>query len=146
MKEEIRGKFLEYLKDKGDRQSQQRYKILDTFLNQEEHISADELYLIVREKYPEIGYATVYRTLKLIVDAGLAQEVNCGDNVKRFEHKYAHRHHDHLVCTKCGGIIEVTNKQLEEIQNRLAKEHNFKVERHRLDIFGLCSECRKKMM
>ena len=136
--------FRHYLKEKGLLYSKQREQILDIFLKTEKHPTINDLYALVRKKHPQIGLATVYRTMKVICDAGLARETDFGGNIRRFEHKYKHQHHDHLVCLKCGRIIEVLNPEIEKLQENLARKHRFKAVRHMMEIFGLCETCKSK--
>jgi Fur family ferric uptake transcriptional regulator len=82
--------------------------------------------------------------MRVICGAGLAREVDFGDGARRFEHEYRHQHHDHLVCLKCGRVIEVMSQEIEKLQERLAKKHNFTPIRHRMKIFGTCRKCRRK--
>jgi len=142
MKKEI--EILEkFITEKGLRYTPQREEILKVFLSVEKHLSTDELHKIVKKKSPNIGYVTVYRTMKLLEKAGLCNEVNFGDGVSRFEHKYGHEHHDHLICVKCGSYTEVVKPKIEKLQERLAKEKHFTPLRHKLQIFGICSRCPK---
>ena len=141
MKEEI-GILEKFIMEKGLRYTPQREDILKVFLSVEKHLSADELYKIVKKKNHKIGYVTVYRTMKLLEEAGLCSEVDFGDGVTRFEHKYGHEHHDHLVCLKCGRYIEVVKQDIEKLQDVLAKENKFIPVRHKLQIFGTCRKCR----
>ena len=136
--------FREYLRRNGMLYSEQRGQILDIFLKTETHPTINDLYDLVRKKYPQIGLATVYRTMKVICNAGLARETDFGGNIRRFEHKYKHQHHDHLVCLNCGRIIEVMSPAIEKLQENLAKKHRFKAVRHRMEIFGLCKNCKSK--
>jgi len=134
--------FREYLRSNGKLYSEQREQILDIFLKIEEHPTINDIYDLVRKKHPQIGLATVYRTMKVICDAGLARKTDFGGSIRRFEHKYKHQHHDHLVCLKCGGIIEVISPAIEKLQEKLAKKHKFKAVKHRMEIFGLCKVCK----
>ena len=136
--------FKQYLRKNGMLHSEQRKQILDIFLETEEHPTIGDLYELVRKKTPIIGLATVYRTMKVICGAGLAREVDFGDGVRRFEHEYRHQHHDHLVCLKCGRIIEVMSPEIEKLQQSLAKKHRFTAVRHRMEIFGTCRTCKRK--
>ena len=133
-----------YLQEKGIRQSKQRSQVLEVFLNTERHLSANELYEITRKKYPKLGYATVFRAIKVISDAGLAEEIDFGDGIRRFEHKYGHEHHDHLICLDCGKFIEAADEKIEKLQVELAKKRGFKLLRHKMYFFGICKECDKK--
>lgn len=142
MKKEI--EILEkFITEKGLRYTPQREEILRVFLSVEKHLSADELHKITKKKNPGIGYVTVYRTMKLLEEAGLCSEIDFGDGISRFEHQYGHEHHDHLICVKCGSFIEVVKPKIEELQRRLAKEKKFTVLRHKLQMFGICSKCPK---
>ncbi len=133
-----------FISDKGLRYTPQREEILKVFLSVERHLSLDELYKIVRKKNPGIGYVTVYRTMKLLAEAGLCNEVDFGDGISRFEHLYGHEHHDHLVCVKCGKYEEATKPEIEKLQDELAKERRFIPLRHKLQIFGICRKCSKR--
>lgn len=136
--------FKDSLKKANQKITHQRLKVLQSFLSTEKHISCDELYQMVRSQNPEIGYATVYRTLKLIQGAGLAREVDFGDKVLRLEHEYGHSHHDHLICLKCGKFFEVYDSAIERLQERLALKYKFSPIKHKMDIFGYCKECQEK--
>lgn len=134
----------QYLKNKGMLHSKQREQILDVFLKTERHLTIDDLYGLIRKKNPRIGLATVYRAMSIICDAGLAREIDFGDGVKRFEHKYQHQHHHHLVCLKCGRAIEVVSPEIEKLQQRLAKKHGFTPVKDTMKIFGICRQCQRK--
>ena len=133
-----------YVRDKGIRQSEQRAKVLDVFLKTERHLSVAEIYELVRKKYSTIGYATVYRAMKVICEAGLAREVDFGDGASRYEHKYGHEHHDHMICLKCGKFIEVMSPAIEKLQEKMAQGHGFTPVRHKMQIFGICKKCKVK--
>lgn len=128
----------EFVKAKGLRHTPQREKILDVFLSTERHVSCGELYKLVRKKYQGIGYTTIYRTMKLLSESGLCGETDFGDGILRFEHKYGHEHHDHLICIKCGKLIEVLEPAIEALQDKVAKHHRFIPTKHKLEIFGIC--------
>jgi len=130
-----------FIKSKGLRYTPQREKILSVFLSIEKHVSVDELYKLVKKRFRDIGYTTVYRTMHLLSESGLCREIDFGDGVSRFEHNYNHQHHDHLVCIKCSRLIEVMDPGLEKMQEKMAKEHAFIPTAHRLEIFGVCRKC-----
>lgn len=134
--------FLACLKQKGLRSTKQREIILDTFLSADRHITAEELHGMLQKKSPEIGYATVHRNLKLMCECELAEEIKIGGKKARYEQKYGHEHHDHLICTKCSRFIEVKDERIERLQDELAKANGFKPQRHKLEIYGLCRKCR----
>ena len=114
------------------------------FLATERHLTVQQLHYLVRKKHTGIGYATVARTVKLMCEAGVCRQVDFGDGSQRFEHKYGHEHHDHLICTKCGKFEEIYSLDLERIQDELVSKHGYVQESHKLDIFGLCPRCNKK--
>ncbi|MDA8157426.1 MAG: Fur family transcriptional regulator [Actinomycetota bacterium] len=136
--------FHDFIAAKGFKMTSQRMHILDVFLKKEGHLSPEELYSIVKTKYPSIGRATVYRVLKLLKEAGLANQVDFGDGYSRYEHKYGHAHHDHLICVSCGKAIEVVDEEIEKLQEKLAARYGFALEGHKMDLFGLCPSCLKK--
>ena len=141
---DARAKFDQFLMQKGLRRTKQRDELVNVFLRTEKHLSTQELFDIVRKKYKDVGYATVARTFKLLAESGLCRVVDFGDGVQRFEHKYGHEHHDHLICTKCGKFVEIYSKKLETLQEELVKRHGYTQEYHKLDIFGICPRCGRK--
>ena len=94
----------------------------------------------MRSLHPNIGYTTVYRTMKLLCDAGLASERHFDDAITRYE--IAHEHHDHLVCMRCGKIIEFECAMIESTQTEIADRYGFRVLRHRHELYGHCEKCR----
>jgi len=134
-----RASLANYLAGMGLKHTKQRDVVLTTFLDSNQHLSAEQLYQKVRKKSPNIGYTTVYRSLKLFVDAGLAQERCFDDGLTRYETEHAH--HDHLVCLQCGKIVEFNNELIEDTQDKVAAEYGFKVLRHRHELYGYCSSC-----
>jgi Fur family transcriptional regulator, ferric uptake regulator len=117
--------------------TQQRETIVDVFLRTQEHVSIDELLARVRKKSPKVGYATVYRTLRLLLDCGLASSRQFDDGQTRYE--VAGAHHDHLICVKCGFIAEFENEEIERLQEEMAvKLGGFRVLRHKHELYCLC--------
>lgn len=135
--------FLEHIQKKGLRKTAQRELILVVFLKTEDHLSSEDLYWLVHKKDPNVGQTTVYRTLKLLTDAGLAREVRLGDGRTYYEHHFEHDHHDHMICTECGKVIEFFNAEIERLQDEMAEKYNFKPTHHSLRILGVCEECRE---
>jgi Fur family ferric uptake transcriptional regulator len=130
-----------YLAGQGLRSTGQRDAILKTFLESGQHLSAEELYVRVKRTRPGIGYATIYRTLKLLAETGLVEERRFEDGFTRFEYKNKDAHHDHLICTRCGAIIEFENESIEALQHDVARKKGFKVQSHKLELYGLCEGC-----
>jgi Fur family transcriptional regulator, ferric uptake regulator len=137
--------FHTHIQRAGLKRTSQRDLILEVFLRTEEHLSIEDLYRLVQQEDPNIGQTTVYRTLKLLTEAGLAREVRFGDGRTRYEHNYKHPHHDHMICTECGRYIEFFSAELEAIQDEIAAKHNFKPTQHSLRIFGICAECGERV-
>ncbi len=135
--------FIDFLRKKGLKLTQQREVVLETFLKIEKHLSTEDLYKLIKRRSPDIGQATVFRTLKLLTAAGIAKEIYLGDKRVRFEHKHGHQHHDHLVCTKCSKLIEAVDSKIEKLQTELCRRFQFTPTSHRLQIFGICKQCRK---
>src|SRR5437879_10216263 len=136
--------LLKHIQKRGLKRTAQRDLILDIFLRTEEHLSSEDLYRLVQKDDPSIGQTTVYRTLKLLTEAGLAREVRFGDGRTHYEHNYKHQHHDHMISSECGRIIEFFSAELEAIQDAMAAKHRFEVTQHLLRIIGICAECRRK--
>ncbi|MGI8494279.1 MAG: Fur family transcriptional regulator [Pyrinomonadaceae bacterium] len=134
----------EHIQKKGLRKTAQRDLILEIFLLTEEHLSSEDLYWLVHQKHPDIGQTTVYRTLKLLTEAGLAREVRLGDGRAYYEHHFELGHHDHMICTECGKVIEFFSAELEAMQDAMAEKFNFKPTHHSLRILGVCEDCREK--
>ena len=135
--------FIAFLRGKNLPFTKQREEILLCFLRTDKHLSVEELYSLASKKDPKLGQTTVFRTLKLLCEADIAREVDFGDRIKRYEVKYGHEHHDHLVCTKCGKFIEAVDDRIEELQEKLCKKFGFTSKSHRLEIFGVCKKCKK---
>lgn len=133
--------FNAYAAKQGLRSTRQRDVILDIFLSTHEHLSVEELYLKVKASHPGVGQATVYRTLKLFVDAGLAREMTLPDGQTRYEHQLAGEHHDHLICTRCNRIIEFEDATIEQLQQEIAQRHGFLLTGHKMQLCGICPAC-----
>lgn len=134
--------FCAFAAAKGLRSTKQRDIILDVFLSSHDHVSVEDLYMKVRSCSAGIGQATVYRTLKLFVESGLAREILLHDGQTRYEHIMTGEHHDHLVCTGCNTILEFENEAIEKLQMEIADRHGFMMLSHKLEIYGLCAACR----
>ncbi len=132
--------FAAYLAKHRLKRSEQRAVILDTFLRSERHLSVDDLLQMVQRRRSDIGRTTVYRTLKLLQAAGLAQELELHGQ-SRFEREYKRQHHDHFICKSCGEIFEFSSAEIERIQDVIAAEIGFVIDGHRHQIFGYCRLC-----
>jgi Fur family ferric uptake transcriptional regulator len=136
--------FREHIQKAGLRRTGQRDLILERFLKTEEHLTSEDLYWLVHKEDPSVGHTTVYRTLKLLTEAGLAREVRFGDNKTYYEHHYDHEHHDHMICTECGQVIEFFSQEIENLQDEMAEKFGFRLSHHSLRMWGLCAECQEK--
>jgi Fur family ferric uptake transcriptional regulator len=135
----LRARFDDYVRRNNLKSTQQRDVIVDLFLRSKGHISIDDLLARVRRKNPNIGYATVYRTLKLLTQAGIAAAREFGDGQTRFEVQEDETHHDHLICVECGLILEFENDSIEKLQDEMAARlGGFQLVRHKLELYGLC--------
>ncbi len=136
--------FLKHIQKKGLKRTSQRDLILDVFLRTEEHLSNEDLYRLVQQQDPSVGQTTVYRTLKLLTEAGLAREVRFGDGRTHYEHNYKHEHHDHMICSECGKLIEFYSAEFEALQDAMAAKQGFEVTQHLLRIIGVCADCSRE--
>jgi Fur family ferric uptake transcriptional regulator len=135
--------FMEHLQLNKLKLTPHRELILELFLRDEGHRSVEDIFRAVREQDPRIGYTTVYRTMKILVECGLARENDLADGITRYEHLYNHAHHDHMICMQCSKSIEFYDSGIEEVQDNASEQLGFKVLDHRLQIYGLCKECKK---
>ncbi|GAB4294603.1 MAG: transcriptional repressor [Desulfuromonadia bacterium] len=139
---EHKAAFRNFIDEKGLKTTRQRNQILEFFLSSRRHLSVEEFHREIRERHPSIGYATVYRTLKLFAESGIAREIDFGDGQTRYEPLVAGEHHDHLVCLRCGAIEEFSHDGIESLQEEVALQHGFSIVTHRLEIYGHCKVCR----
>ena len=133
--------LIEYLRDNKLKVTPHRELILETFLNHEGHRSVEDIYKTVRQQDPRVGYTTVYRTMKLLAECGLAREIDLADGITRYEHLFNHEHHDHMICMECGTSIEFLNADIESVQDAASEQLGFKVLDHKLQIYGVCRKC-----
>jgi Fur family ferric uptake transcriptional regulator len=132
-----------YLSKNHLKRSEQREIILEAFLRADKHVSVDDLLTIVQKRHPDVGRTTVYRTLKLLQEAGLASELPL-EGESRFEPELNRAHHDHFICKSCGDIFEFSSPEIERLQDEAAREIGFVIEGHKHQIFGRCRRCAAK--
>jgi Fur family ferric uptake transcriptional regulator len=132
-----------YLSRMGLKHSRQRERIADAFFAMRGHVTVEEVVVRARRGDPRVSLATVYRTMKLLSDSGLATARQFGDGQTRYEAAAGRDHHDHLICTGCGDIVEFANARIESLQSLVARRHGFEVEQHKLELYGRCSRCRR---
>jgi Fur family ferric uptake transcriptional regulator len=136
--------FRKYLASEELKLTRQRAAILDGIFVTHGHFDADDLFFALRKGGKRISKATVYRTLELLTAAGLIREVDVGKGHRAFEHIFGRSHHDHLICTSCGKMVEFDDPVVEELQNRVCRRFSFQGESHSLRILGRCASCRKR--
>ena len=137
-------RFREYLKGRYLRLTPERRAVLETMLRREGHFDAEELLQFVRRRNKAVSRATLYRTLDHLRGAGLVWMHRFGGGHALYEHVYGRQHHDHMICDRCQRVIEFTNDEIETLQEEVCLAHGFEATRHVMQIFGICSECRKK--
>jgi Fur family ferric uptake transcriptional regulator len=136
--------FQRWLKDRGLKATSQRDDIARVFFAANRHISVEELYAEVKRVNPRVGYATVYRTMRLLRECGLATERHFNDGEARFEpSEEEKRPHDHFICERCRRIVEFASAENEAIHESIARKLGFVITRHRLELYGICRECRE---
>lgn len=137
----------EELKKRGYKLTPQRRAIVDTIVESEgEHLTAEEIYDNVKVNCPEIGLATVYRTILLLEEIGIVNRLHLNDGCSRYEivHKDENHRHHHLICKECSKVIEVDDDMLDELEKRIKEKYNFNILDHSVKFYGICSECQKK--
>lgn len=132
-----------YMKQKGFKSTRQRDIIASEFFKSEDHITAEDLYIKINKRHKEIGSTTVYRTLKLLAESGLATARVFADQLTRYEPVSEDEHHDHLICLDCGSIIEFEDPKLERLQEKIASEFGFSIVDHKVEFYGYCRDCKK---
>jgi len=139
--------FKEKLKEKGCKLTMQRRSVLDVMMEHDgEHLSTEEIYDQVKSKFPEIGLATVYRTVQLFEEMGIVDRLNLDDGCSRFELAKEGRihHHHHLICEKCNKVFEVEHDLLDDIEKEIEKKYDFKIHDHNVMFYGICKDCENK--
>jgi len=136
------------LKDSGYKLTPQRSAVLYILMeNEGKHLTTEEVYELVKKEYPEIGLATVYRTLQILEELNFIFKLNLDDGRNRYElvHGEEDHYHHHLICTNCGSLIEVEGDLLEALEKQIEKKYNFKITNHILKFFGTCNKCKEKL-
>jgi Fur family transcriptional regulator, ferric uptake regulator len=134
-----------HMAKKGLRSTDQRRLIVETFFKSPNHVSIEELLAQVRSQDARVGYATVYRTLKLLTECGVALERRFGDGLARYELADDASHHDHLICIECGAIVEFEEPRIERLQEAVAETHGFDLRSHKHELYGVCADCQRKV-
>jgi Fur family ferric uptake transcriptional regulator len=137
-------RFRRFLRDHRLPVTRQRDLIAQTVLLADDHLSVEGIRRRLRDKGERVGIATVYRTLDVLLDSGLVRAHDFGEGFKRYEPMPAQAHHEHLICQRCGRVVEFQNERLERMLLVIADEHAFQHDRHRVEIYGVCRQCRQR--
>ena len=142
--EDIIDELKKIVKQKGLKYTEQREIVLDILLNAKEHLTAEEVYNEIKKKYlnSNIGIATVYRALSFLEEVDLITSINFGTDGKKYESN-SKSHHDHLICTSCGKIIEFMDDEIEKRQDKIAKKNKFRIVSHSMQLYGTCESCQE---
>ena len=140
--QELLSKFRDILRRTGLKYTPQREAVLEEIVKDNGHRECEEIYLALRQKGSHVSRATVYRTMEILLENKFVRMMDIGDGRARYESKVNRSHHDHLICTSCGKIVEFLDHEVEDIQEKIAKRYHYKLQRHIHQLFGLCNKCR----
>ena len=136
--------FSRFLRERGLPITQQREAVAQVVFSTPGHLSVEEIEQRLRQGAERIGKATIYRTLDLLVQSKLVEEHDFGEGFKRYEHRLSRQPiHEHLICLECGSVTEFRSDEVRQVEQRVAAEYGFAPARHRLEIYGLCRDCRR---
>ena len=140
--EDVIDELKKIVKQKGLKYTEQREIVLNILLHANEHLTAEEIYNLIKSENPNsnIGIATVYRALGFLEEVDLITSITFGTDGKKYESN-TKEHHDHLICTSCGKIVEFMDDEIEKRQDRIAKKNKFKITSHSMQLYGLCKSC-----
>lgn len=141
--EVVKELFKHYLKAKGHRVTPERFMVLEQIYRSDGHLDADDMYLSMKNTGTRVSRATVYNTLEVLVDSGLVQKQQFGNNQSYYERAYSYQQHDHLICQECGKVLEFCDPRIFEIQKMVGEHFSFKINSHSLHFYGICESCHK---
>lgn len=142
MPEDLTEQFIKYLRDNGYLVTRQRRRIAEIIFSSNGHLSVEDIQNLLRQKKISASIASIYRTLDVLIKSNLVVQHRFGKRFKRFEAVQKDKHHDHLICTRCGKVLEFKNEAIEDLQSKVARDNDFVITNHKLDIYGYCSKCR----
>lgn len=132
--------FSSHLKEHNQRQTPERFMVLEEIYRSDGHFDADDIFFNMKDTDARVSRATVYNTLDLLVEAGLVQRQQFGKNQYYYERAYAYQQHDHIICKKCGTVLEFCDPRIQEIKTMMEKMHEFNISGHSLHFFGTCGD------
>ncbi len=142
--DKLKEEFRAFLKKHNYKITRNRLDLIDIIANYKKHFEIEELVSYIQSTQKLASRATIYRTVKLLIEFGIIKEIIKQNNKTIYEFYTQEEHHDHLICVSCGKIIEFLNEDIEKLQEEICKKHNFSPTYHRLEIFGLCEQCLKE--
>ncbi|MGE5409786.1 MAG: Fur family transcriptional regulator [Clostridiales bacterium] len=140
MKSKAEEQFRKFLRSGNNRITPERFEVLDAALSYKGHFGADELYISMKNSKSNVSRATVYNTLELLEQCQILSKRNFGDNTHRYESNLENKNHEHLVCTRCGKIVEFNTPGLDEILAKVAEELDFDISHYSFNVFGNCKD------
>lgn len=138
-------RFLQYLRERELKFTPERQLILEEIFQTHRHFEAEDIVMGLRGRGKRVSRASIYRTLPLLVESGLLREVHSAEKHSHYEHIFGHNHHDHLICTQCGGTIEFFEPRIEGLQDSICRAYGFQPANHKLEVTGVCKECSKDL-
>lgn len=136
--DDVRGVFRDFLKARGQRQTPERFAVLEALYATPDHVDADDLYLRLKQEGTRVSRATVYNTLELLIECDLVVRHQFEESQARYERAYSYWQHDHLICTDCNELFEFCDPRLQSVQEMVAEIYDFEIDRHSLNMYGRC--------